>query len=31
RADGRRTLVPFREGVADLVGGRIVVDPEFLA
>jgi len=28
---GRRTLVPFRDGVADLTEGRIVVDPEFLA
>jgi len=28
---GRRTLVPFRDGVADLKDGRIVVDPEFLA
>lgn len=31
RADGSRTLVPFREGIADLVDGRIVADPEFLA
>ena len=31
RPDGRRTMVPFREGVADLVGGRIVADPDFLA
>lgn len=29
--DGRRALVPFREGIADLADGRIVVDPEFLA
>ena len=28
--DGRRTMVPFREGVADLLGDRIVVDPLFL-
>ena len=28
---GRRSLIPFREGIADLDGGRIVVDPEFLA
>ena len=28
---GRRSLIPYREGVADLEGGRIVVDPEFLA
>lgn len=31
KADGRRTMVPFRPGVADLVDGRIVADPEFLA
>ena len=31
RTDGRRFMVPFREGVADLTDGRIVVDPEFLA
>jgi 16S rRNA processing protein RimM len=31
RPDGRKALVPFREGVADLVDGRIVADPEFLA
>ncbi|HEY0412742.1 MAG TPA: ribosome maturation factor RimM [Allosphingosinicella sp.] len=31
RADGRRVMVPFRDGIADLRGGRIVVDPEFLA
>ncbi|HEX8263218.1 MAG TPA: ribosome maturation factor RimM [Allosphingosinicella sp.] len=31
KPDGRRTMVPFREGIADLVGGRIVADPEFLA
>jgi 16S rRNA processing protein RimM len=30
RPDGSRTLVPFRGGIADLVDGRIVVDPEFL-
>lgn len=30
RPDGRRTLVPFRDGVADLADGRIVVDPLFL-
>ena len=28
---GRRTMVPFRDGVADLEEGRIVVDPVFLA
>lgn len=31
RPDGRRTMVPFREGVADLAEGRVVVDPQFLA
>lgn len=29
--DGRRTMLPFRQGVADLVDGRIVADPDFLA
>ena len=28
--DGNRTLVPFREGTADLCDGRVVIDPEFL-
>lgn len=31
KPDGRRTMVPFRPGVADLAQGRIVADPEFLA
>jgi 16S rRNA processing protein RimM len=31
KPDGRRTMVPFREGIAELGGGRIVVDPDFLA
>jgi 16S rRNA processing protein RimM len=31
KPDGRRSMVPFREGVADLAEGRIVVDPVFLA
>ena len=30
-ADGRRTMVPFRAGIAELAEGRIVVDPAFLA
>ena len=30
RPDGKRSLIPFREGVADLVEGRIVADPVFL-
>ena len=29
--DRKRSLIPFRDGVADLKDGRIVVDPEFLA
>jgi 16S rRNA processing protein RimM len=31
RGDGSTTLIPFRDGIADLEGDRIVVDPEFLA
>ena len=30
KPDGRRALVPFRPGIADLANGRIVADPEFL-
>lgn len=30
-AGGKRSLIPFREGIADLMEGRIVLDPEFLA
>ena len=30
-AEGSRSLVPFKAGIADLENGRIVVDPEFLA
>jgi 16S rRNA processing protein RimM len=29
--DGRRSLIPFKDGIADLEDGRIVLDPEFLA
>ncbi|HWJ37387.1 MAG TPA: ribosome maturation factor RimM [Sphingomicrobium sp.] len=29
--DGKRSLIPYRKGIADLVEDRIVVDPEFLA
>ena len=29
--DGKRSLIPFRAGIADLDGDRIVLDPEFLA
>jgi 16S rRNA processing protein RimM len=30
KTDGRRSMVPFREGVTDHEDGRIVVDPVFL-
>jgi 16S rRNA processing protein RimM len=30
-ADGRRSLIPFKSGIADLDDGKIVLDPEFLA
>ena len=29
--DGRRSLIPFRPGIADLADGRVVLDPDFLA
>ena len=29
--EGRRSLIPFRPGIADLEDGRITLDPEFLA
>ena len=29
--NGTRSLIPFKPGIADLQGERIVVDPEFLA
>lgn len=28
---GRRSLIPFKDGIADLEGDQIVLDPEFLA
>ena len=28
---GKRSLIPFRDGIADFDGERIVLDPEFLA
>lgn len=28
---GRRSLIPFKDGIADLREGRIVLDPDFLA
>ena len=31
REDGSSSLIPFRDGIADLQDGRIVLDPEFLA
>ena len=31
RAGGKRSLIPFRPGIADLDGGKVVLDPEFLA
>ena len=31
RGDGKRSLIPFKDGIADLEDGRIVLDPEFLA
>jgi 16S rRNA processing protein RimM len=31
RPDGRKALIPFKPGIADLVDGRIVADPLFLA
>jgi 16S rRNA processing protein RimM len=31
REDGRRSLIPFKPGIADLAEGRIVLDAEFLA
>ena len=30
-ADGKRSLIPFKAGIADLEEGRIIIDPEFLA
>ena len=30
-AGGKRALVPFRPGIADLTDGKVVVDPAFLA
>ena len=29
--DGKRSLIPFKPGIADLEDDRIVLDPEFLA
>ncbi|URD61368.1 ribosome maturation factor RimM [Sphingomonas sp. KRR8] len=30
-AEGKRALVPFRPGIADLTDGKVVIDPVFLA
>ena len=30
-ADGKSSLIPFKRGIADIEGDRIVLDPEFLA
>ncbi len=30
-AAGKRALVPFKSGIADLEEGRVVIDPAFLA
>ena len=30
-ADGKSSLIPFKPGIADIEGDRIVLDPEFLA
>ena len=29
--DGRKSLIPFKPGIADLEDGKVVLDPEFLA
>ena len=29
--EGKRSLIPFRAGIADLEDGRIVLDPDYLA
>jgi len=31
KPDGKRAMVPFRAGIADLEPGRVVADPAFLA
>ncbi len=30
KPDGKRSMVPFRDGIADLAEGRVTVDPLFL-
>ena len=31
KPDGKRAMIPFRTGIADLEAGRVVADPAFLA
>ncbi len=31
KPDGKRALIPFRPGIADLIEGKIIADPAFLA
>jgi 16S rRNA processing protein RimM len=31
RPDGKRTMIPFKPGIADLADGKIIADPAFLA
>ena len=31
KPDGKKSLIPFRDGIADFKDGRIVADPAFLA
>ena len=31
RPDGKRAMVPFRDGIADLLDKKVIVDPVFLA
>lgn len=31
KVDGKRALIPYRDGIADLIDARIIVDPAFLA
>jgi 16S rRNA processing protein RimM len=31
KPDGKRAMIPFRPGIADVAEGRVVVDPLFLA
>lgn len=30
-ADGKRSLIPFRAGIADFEDGKMILDPDFLA